>query len=108
MSFIYIYEKTAKIGVQQNCIVVESEKENLKRTIPIEGVESIIIFGNATLTPSCVRELMERDINLTWLSTSGKFYGRLESTKNVNIYRQRRQFACGEDENFCLELSKKL
>ncbi|WP_449240488.1 CRISPR-associated endonuclease Cas1 [Desulfoscipio gibsoniae] len=108
MSFIYIYERAAKIGVQQNCIVVESEKEKLKRTLPIEGVESVIIFGNATLSSSCVKQFMERDINLTWLSSSGKFYGRLESTKNVNIYRQRRQFACGEDEKFCLDLSKNI
>jgi len=106
VSFLYIYEQAAKIGVQQNCIVVANEKEKLKRTIPIEGVESVIIFGNASLSSSCVKQLMERDINLTWLSSSGKFYGRLESTKNVNIYRQRRQFACGEDEKFCLALAK--
>lgn len=108
MSFIYIYEKGAKIGVQENCIVIENEKEKLKKTVPIEGVESVIIFGEASLSTSCVKQLMERDINLTWLSTKGKFYGRLESTRKVNIERQRRQFICVEDEQFCLELSKKI
>lgn len=108
MSFLYVYESDAKIGVQDNCIVVESGKQNLKRTLPIEGVESVIIFGNASLSSSCVRQLMERDISLTWLSTEGKFYGRLESTRNVNITRQRQQFLCGEDEKFCLEFSKKI
>ncbi|MDD4593220.1 MAG: CRISPR-associated endonuclease Cas1 [Parabacteroides sp.] len=108
MSFLYIYERAAKIGVQNNCIVVESERENLKRTLPIEGVENVIIFGDASLSSSCVRHFMERDINLTWLSTKGKFYGRLESTRNVNIQRQRQQFACGEDEKFCLALAKKI
>lgn len=106
MSFLYIYERAAKIGVRDNCIVVESE--NLKRTLPIEGVENVIIFGEASLSSSCVKHFMERDINLTWLSSRGKFYGRLESTRNVNIYRQRRQFACGENEEFCLALSKKI
>jgi CRISPR-associated protein Cas1 len=106
MSFLYVYERAATIGVLNNCIVVESK--NLKRTLPIEGVESIIIFGDAVLTPNCVRNLMERDINLTWLSSRGKFYGRLESTRSVNIYRQRRQFACGEDETFCLALSMRI
>jgi CRISPR-associated protein Cas1 len=108
LSFIYIYEKSAKIGVENNCVVVESEKEKLKRTIPIEGVENIIIYGNASLSSSCIRQLMERDINLTWLSTKGKFFGRLESTKSVNIHRQRRQFACGEDPEFCFALSRKI
>lgn len=108
VSIIYIYEKTAKIGVQSNRILVESEKENLKRTIPIEGVESIVIFGNASLSSNCVRQLMERDIHLTWLSSSGKFFGRLESTRNINIQRQRLQFALGEDPEFCLALSKKI
>lgn len=108
MSFLYIYERAAKIGVRNNCIVVESEKENLKRTLPIEGVENVIIFGEASLSSSCVKQLMERDINLTWLSSRGKFYGRLESTRNVNIHRQRRQFSCGEDDVFCLVLAKKI
>jgi CRISPR-associated protein Cas1 len=108
LSFLYVYERGAKIGVQNNCVVVESEKDNLKRTLPIEGVENVVIFGDATLSTSSVRHFMERDINLTWLSSKGKFYGRLESTRNVDIYRQRRQFACGEDEAFCLALSKNI
>lgn len=106
MSFLYIYEKKAKIGVQSNCVVVECE--NLKRTLPIEGIDSVIIFGDATLSSSCVRDFMERDINLTWLSSRGKFYGRLESTRKVNVLRQRRQFICGVDEEFCLRLSKRI
>lgn len=105
MSFLYIYERAAKIGVQENCIVVDSD--NLKRTLPIEGVENVIIFGDASLSSSCVRQFMERNINLTWLSTSGKFFGRLESTRNVNVNLQRKQFLCGEDEEFCLSLAKK-
>ncbi len=106
MSFLYVYERGAKIGVQENCIIVESD--NLKRTLPIEGVESVIMFGDASLSSNSVKQFMERDINLTWLSSRGKFYGRLESTRNVDINRQRRQFACGEDKEFCLELSKRI
>jgi len=108
LSFLYVYERAARIGVQNNCVVIESEKENLKRTLPIEGVESIIIFGDASLSTSSVKHFMERDINLTWLSSKGKFYGRLESTKNVNIFRQRKQFSCGEDKEFCLTLSRSI
>lgn len=78
------------------------------RTLPIEGIENVIVFGDASLSSSCVRHFMERDINLTWLSTRGKFYGRLESTRNVNIYRQRRQFASTEDAEFCLALAKRI
>lgn len=108
MSFLYVYERAAKIGVENNCIVIESDKDNLKRTLPIEGVENVIIFGDASLSSRCVRQLMERDINLTWLSSRGSFYGRLESTRNVNIHRQRQQFICGEDQEFCLALARKI
>lgn len=108
MSFLYIYERGARIGINDNCVVIESEKDNLKRTLPVEGVESVIIFGDASLSSASVRQFMERDINITWLSSRGKFFGRLESTRNVDIFRQRRQFACGEDEDFCLGLSKNI
>lgn len=108
LSFVYVYERGATIGVKDNCVVINSEKDNLKRILPIEGVENVIIFGDASLSSSCVRQFMERGINLTWLSSRGKFFGRLESTRDVDIYRQRRQFACGEDTFFCLALSKSI
>jgi CRISPR-associated protein Cas1 len=108
VSFIYIYERGAKVGVQNNCIVIENEREKLKRTLPIEGIEGVIIFGNASLSSNCVRQFMERNINLTWLSSQGKFFGRLESTRNVNIHRQRKQFYLGENKKFCLGLGKNI
>jgi CRISPR-associated protein Cas1 len=107
MSFIYIYEKNAKIGIKSNTVLIESSREKLTRKLPIEGIESIVIFGNASLSTNCVKELLERNISLTWLSSKGKFFGRLESTSNVNIFRQREQFLMGNDKEFSLALSKK-
>lgn len=51
-------------------------------------------------------ELLEREIPITLLSSIGKFYGRLEPTKYINIERQREQFRRGDDEIFCHEVSK--
>jgi len=50
---------------------------------------------------------MQRDITLTWLSSSGKFYGKLEPTRAVNIERQVLQFDAAKDDEFCAELAKK-
>jgi CRISPR-associated protein Cas1 len=51
-------------------------------------------------------ELLEREIPVTWLSSTGRFFGRLDSTAAVNIERQREQFRRGDDRPFCLQLAK--
>jgi len=62
-------------------------------------------MGSAQLTAACSIELLGKGIPVTFLSRSGFFYGRLESTRHVNIARQREQFRAGDNQEFCLKFS---
>ena len=107
MTIMYLYEPGTHVSIKENRLEIKS-KNDLETSIPITNVEGMILFGNIQLTNKVFTFLLENDIPVTWLSHSGKFYGRLESTKAVDIYKQRRQFKLGEDEEFCLEFSKKI
>lgn len=106
MSNLYIYDQGTVLNYQQNRLLVKDEKKQLAHSIPIENVSNVILFGNIQVSAACMQTMLTRGVNLTWLSKTGEYFGRLESTSHVNIQRQRLQFRLGEDRAFCLALAK--
>jgi CRISPR-associated protein Cas1 len=100
MSFLYVGEPDTKIRIGEGRIIAD-KSDGLEVSIPLELLEGVILMGSSQMTASCSRMLLEKGIPVTFLSKSGLFYGRLESTKHVNIVRQREQFRAGDDDDFC-------
>lgn len=107
MNFVYIYEQKTKISFEENQFILWTPDE-MKRTIPIECLEGVVLFGQIEVTSRVMNKLMEYKIPLTWLSSRGRFFGRLESTESINIQRQRMQFHCGEKKSFVWQLGNNL
>lgn len=105
MSNLYIYEQGAILGYRENRLIVTYSKDDFK-SIPIENVDNIIIFGAVQVSTHCMQQMLSKGVHLTWLSKNGSYFGRLESTSNINIDRQRLQFRKSDDKNFSLEISK--
>ena len=93
MSCVYVTEQGSRISVGNGKLVIEC-KNNLTRQIPIETVESLVLFGNMQITLSAQKELLERGISTSLLSTRGHYYGRLMNTSSVNAERFKRQEYC--------------
>jgi CRISPR-associated protein Cas1 len=74
--------------------------------LSLEMLEGVVLISAANVTTPCAKELLQRGIPVTYLSGSGAFYGRLESTRHINIERQREQFRRGDDQDFCLGFSR--
>ena len=108
MSNLYIYEQGSLVSFAQNRLIVEDKKKENSRFIPIENIDNLVLFGGIQVTAACIQSMLMRGVNLTWLSKTGEFYGRLESTSHVNILRQRLQFRKSEDTVFRLGLAKQL
>ncbi|MDD3840836.1 MAG: CRISPR-associated endonuclease Cas1 [Clostridia bacterium] len=103
MSIVYVYQPQSYMHIEDNRLIIEVD--DLKRMIPLEKIEGILLYGGVGISSRCITKLLEIGVPLTWLSKRGNFYGRLESTRNVNITRQRQQFKLGENEEFCLRLA---
>ncbi|QSQ08589.1 CRISPR-associated endonuclease Cas1 [Koleobacter methoxysyntrophicus] len=106
MSYLYVTEPGTRIQIKDRQIIAE-KKDGLKIMLPIEKLEGLIIVGNSWMNAGCAVELLERGIPVTYLSSRGRFFGRLESTRHINIERQREQFRCGDDAKFCLSMAIK-
>lgn len=105
MTSLYLTEDGVHLTLKDNRIVVKKSSDILKE-ISLERVDNIVLVGNISMTSPLSIELLEREIPVNWLSSTGKFYGRLEPTTRVNIARQREQFRRADDEQYSLELAK--
>lgn len=107
LSFLYVTEPNCKVYFEENQVIMDDGKGLLTK-LPIEILEGIVLIGNANLTTGCQRELLKRGISVTFLASNGQYYGRLESTRHVNILVQRKQFRLGDDEAFILAFAQKI
>ncbi len=107
MSYLYINEPGTVLGYEGNCFTV-SYKDGLLRKIPSEALEGISVFGRVQVTSKCVEECLKRGIDVSYYSSSGSYFGRLISTNHVSTFRQRQQVRLTDDEDFKLELARKV
>lgn len=104
MSYLYITENGSVMGLDGGYFTV-LYKDGTLRKIPQETLESVALFGNISLTTPCVRELLKKGVPVSYFSSNGAYFGRLESTKHNNISRLKRQIFLSENEEFSLKIS---
>ena len=86
MSYLYVCEQGATIGISENRFQVKY-KDGMVKSIPAETLEVIEVFGKVQITTQCVTECLKRGVNIIFYSTYGAYFGRLISTNHVNVQR---------------------
>ena len=107
MAYLYVNEQGANIGIKGGRFEVR-RKDELIRSIPIETMEVIQVFGNVNVSTPCITHCLKKGISIIYYSSNGSYYGRLSSTSHVNVERQRAQAAIGSNHQFCLGLSQRI
>ncbi|SES98376.1 CRISPR-associated endonuclease Cas1 [[Clostridium] polysaccharolyticum] len=107
MSYLYINENGSTVSMEAGYFIVKTQDDQIKK-IPKETLEAIGLFGNVSLTTPCVKECLNRKIPICYFSSSGYYFGKLESTRNWNIFRLKQQIHMSENPEFTLGFSKKI
>lgn len=107
MSYLYVCEQGAHIGIEENRFEVKF-KGRVIESIPAEILEVIEVFGKVQITTQCITECLRRGINILYYSLYGAYYGRLISTNHVNVQRQRKQAELEHNEKFKLDFSRRI
>ena len=105
MSWLYLTEVGAKLGMKEGHYVISRGEENIAE-IPAEIVEGITLIDKVQVSSKIIVDCLERNVPVTWLSTEGQFFGRLESTSNRDILQVKAQFEALENYAFRLDLSR--
>ena len=106
VSILYVSDAGTELGIEENRIVAHYP-DGMKRTIPIETVESITLLTKAHISVPCMEACLKRGISVSFFSKGGRYFGRLLSTGHVNAALQRKQSAL-YDTPFALALAKRI
>jgi len=105
VSIVYLMEQNTTVSKEGGRLLIKKEGE-VSKTIHLFKLEQIVLFGNVFLTPAVIRHLLKEGIDTAFLTTKGKYLGRLQSALGKNILLRREQFRKMEDPEFCLKTAK--
>lgn len=106
MCYLYVNENGVNVSVEGNQCIAKYP-DGMKKFVPIESLESIIIMGHSQITTHCMEECIKRGINISYFSKSGRYFGKVQSTGHVKAHRQRMQCALYDTE-FAVELARRI
>ncbi|BAQ65854.1 CRISPR-associated endonuclease Cas1 [Geminocystis sp. NIES-3709] len=96
MGTIYITQDDAFIGKTDERLQVKADKKQLL-DVPFIKIDGLVILGRANFSPAIVSELLTRKIPLSFLTSTGKYLGRLEPELTKNIFIRKAQWAVTEN-----------
>ena len=99
MLLVQIPEKQGKNG----SVSSPARKEH----IPLVKIDEVVVLGEVTLTASALHLLLERDIEITFLSHYGQFKGRLSPSFSKNAILRMAQYRAHQNMTTCCELARR-
>lgn len=107
MSTLHVTRDGAVVRRVDERLKVTFEKETLI-DIPIIKIDQVVIWGNITITAQTVKSLLERNIEIVYLSNHGRYIGRIQPEFSKNSILRKAQYRASENINTTIAISKSL
>jgi len=107
MSALYVTEQGAMLRRTGERLLVTKGKEVLD-DVPMIHVDQVVIVGNVQITTPAIALLLQKGTDVVFLSTYGKYRGRLMTTGSKFAELRRRQLHLLEDDSRSLSLARAL
>jgi CRISPR-associated protein Cas1 len=105
MATLYLVEQGTSLFKEQFRFIIHvPEKEKIE--VPIRDVERILLFGNINLSTPAIATCLESQINVLFLSPSGRYKGHLWSKESSNLNIELLQFQYHSNYQFQFNTSK--
>lgn len=76
---------------------------DVKGKVPLLNLESIVTFGRSGASPALMKECMNNDIAISFMSPNGHLMGRVIGTTRGNVVLRKKQYHISDDPyNSCL------
>lgn len=107
MSTIYILSDYGKLS-RQNDALVFSAPTGETRKLFLHQASRLIIAGSVELTGSALRMLMHHQVDTIFLSSNGRFCGKLQFEEGKNVFLRKKQYDSLNNQAFCLSIAKSI
>ncbi|GAK51200.1 hypothetical protein U14_02443 [Candidatus Moduliflexus flocculans] len=105
MSTMYITTQGATLRKTGERLIVTKGKDRLT-DVPLIKVSQIVIFGKASVTASTVAELLEKQIDVCYLTQSGRYIGRIQPEFSKNALLRVEQYKAAVSPEATLKLAR--
>ena len=105
MSTMYITTQGATLRKTGERLIVTKGKEQLA-DVPLIKVSQVVIFGKASVTASTVAELLEKQIEVCYLTQHGRYIGRIQPEFSKNALLRVEQYKASASPEVTLKLAK--
>jgi CRISP-associated protein Cas1 len=89
----------------RHLVVIKGDKKDALLT---HNLEEVCVVGNIEFSQRALAHLFNKGIETTFITTGGRFVGRLELPEAKNIFLRKRQFSLADDNQFCLKMARAL
>ena len=104
---LYVQDNRARIRKKGEVLEIHVNDE-LVATARLIDISRVVIQGNASISTAALRELMSRNIPVTWMSYGGWFDGHTIGTGHKNVELRTAQYRASFDDALCLRIAKDL
>ncbi|NTV64741.1 MAG: CRISPR-associated endonuclease Cas1 [Oscillochloris sp.] len=101
MPTLYVIEQGAEIGCDGERLEVRRTAEILA-SMPLVKISDIVIFGNVGLTTPAIKRLLDRGIDVTFMTSEGRYHGRLVGEATAHVALRQAQYARAADPAWAL------
>lgn len=105
LNTLFVTTPEAYLSLDGENIVIFKEKERLGR-VPLHNLESIVTMGYTGASPALMGACMKKNISLVFLSSSGRYRGRVVGESRGNVVLRKKQYHISENEKESCKIAK--
>lgn len=108
MRAIVVEDSKKKLALSGKNIQVKSLEDNILLETSIASIDTILVFGNPSVSTQLLKKLATEGKNVHYFSMSGHYLASVESFARDDFEKQRMQFLAVENKDFSLGLAKRI
>lgn len=105
LNTLYVTSPDRYLSLDGENIVILEQQEEIGR-VPLHNLQSVITFGYTGASPALMAACAKRDIDLVFLSGSGRFLARVSGEIRGNILLRKEQYRVVSDKAASLEIAR--
>lgn len=105
LNTLYVTTQGAYLARDGETVLVRTDQET-KLRVPIHTLGGIVCFGQVSCSPPLMELCGERDVVISFLSQTGKFYARVQGPISGNVLVRREQYRKADDLTASSEMAR--
>jgi len=104
---IYITTQGSRI-VREGRHLLVKKGEDTHRTLFVDKLKQVVLFGNIELTPAACSLLLRHGVDTVFCTRDGRYRGRFAVPESKNVMLRKRQFCLLDDRDFGLRFCREI